>query len=29
VLASRQLKSNLLLMFWQIKNYTLVGKFDF
>ena len=28
-IASRQLKSNLLLMFWQIKNYTLVGKFDF
>jgi len=28
-IASRQLKSNLLLMFWQIKNYTLVGKFDY
>jgi hypothetical protein len=28
-IASRQLKSNLLLMFWQIKNYTLVGNFDF
>ena len=28
-IASRQLKSNLLLSFWQIKNYTLVGKFDF
>jgi len=27
--ASRQLKSNLLLMLWQIKNDTLAGQFDF
>jgi uncharacterized Fe-S cluster-containing radical SAM superfamily protein len=28
-IASRQLKSNLLQILWQIKNDTLVGKFDF